>query len=102
MQMRDDITHHVQAVRAHGDSIGWLLDITRGIYTLRTGKITTKTAAGEWALKNGLCPDENAMQKAVAIRKEPLNYSREDRIIDRETVERFADVIDNELTKQTT
>jgi predicted nucleotidyltransferase len=98
-QMRNDISHHVQMVRKYGDSVDWLLDIARGIYTLRTGKVIAKTAAGEWALENGLCPDEDAMQKAIAIRKEPQNYSREDKIIDCRIVGRFIDVIDNEFAE---
>jgi len=117
-QMRDDISRHVQTIRMHGDSVGWLLDIARGIYTLRIGKVITKTAAGEWALENDICPsvhllmanasstadffplhNEDAMQKAVAIRKEPQNYSREDKIIAREIVSRFADVIDSEFAE---
>ena len=117
-QMRDDIARHVQMVRKHGDSVGWLLDIARGIYTLRTGKVITKTAAGEWVLENGICPsvhlltanapsaadffplhNEDAMRKAVAIRKEPQNYSKEDTIINRKIVGLFADVIENEFTE---
>ena len=98
-QMRDDITRHVQTVRKHGDSVGWLLDIARGIYTLRTGKVIVKTAAGEWALENGICSDEVALQKAVTIRKEPQIYSKEDKTVDRGIVVRFADVIENEFTE---
>jgi len=98
-QMRDDISRHVQTVRKHGDSVGWLLDMARGIYTLRTGRIIAKTTAGEWALENGICLDKDAMRKAVAIRKEPQNYSREDKIINRKIVERFADVMENEFTE---
>ena len=75
-QIRDDIARHVQAARKHGVVVGWLLDIARGIYTLRTGKIIAKTAAGEWVLENGMCPDADAMQKAVQIRKRPLRSQK--------------------------
>ena len=98
-QMRDDIAHHVQAVRKYGDSVGWLLDIARGIYTLRSGKVIAKTTAGEWALDNGLCPDIDAMQKAVQIRKNPTKYTKDEESVDRTIVGRFADVIDEEFTK---
>jgi len=98
-QMRDDIAHHVQAVRKYGDSVGWLLDIARGIYTLRTGKIIAKTAAGEWALENGLCPDADAMRKAVQIRNDPTKYSREEKSVDTDIIGRFVDVINAEFTK---
>ena len=98
-QMRDDIAHHIQAVRKYGDSVGWLLDIARGIYTLRTGKVIAKTAAGEWALENGLCPDPDAMQKAVQIRTDPTKYSKYDKRIEAAVVGRFAVVIDAEFIK---
>ena len=99
-QMRDDIAHHVQAARTHGVSVGWLLDIARGIYTLRTGKIIAKTTAGEWALKEGLCPDLEMLRKAVQIRKEPQRFSKEDKAVDNTVIQRFANVLDNEFEKQ--
>lgn len=95
-QMRDDISDHVQYARKYGVIVGWLLDIARGIYTLRTGKIIAKTAAGEWALENGLCPDADAMQEAVLDRKEA--HTRTGRSIDNAVIQRFADVIDEEFT----
>ncbi|MCL2814411.1 MAG: phosphotransferase [Oscillospiraceae bacterium] len=100
-QMRDDIARSVETARQHGNSVGWLLDIARGIYTLRTGKIIAKTAAGEWALDNGLCPDADAMRKAVQIRKEPAKYSKDEKKTENAVVGRFADVIDAEFTKTT-
>ena len=98
-EMRDDIANHTQAARKHGTSVGWLLDIARGIYTLRTRKIITKTAAGEWALENGICPDLDVMQKAVAIRKEPHKYSNSDKAIDNAIIQRFVDILDDELLR---
>lgn len=96
-QMRDDIVRHVQSARKHGVVVGWLLDIARGIYTLRTGKIIAKTAAGEWALDERLCPDADVLQKSVQIRKEPLRYSKEDKSVDNAVIQRFADVLEGEL-----
>lgn len=96
-QMRDDIARHVQAARTHGVVVGWLLDIARGIYTLRTGKIIAKTAAGEWALDERLCPDADILRKAVQIRREPLCYSKEDKSVDNAVIQRFADVLEGEL-----
>ena len=98
-QMRDDIINHVQAARTHGVVVGWLLDIARGIYTLRTGKIVSKTAAGEWALDEGLCPDAGILQKTVQIRKDPLCYSKEDKSVDNAVIQRFADVLEKELNR---
>ena len=96
-KMRDDIVCHVQAARTHGVVVGWLLDIARGIYTLRTGKIIAKTTAGEWALEEGICPDADILQKAVQIRKEPLYYSKEDKRVDNDVIQRYADVLECEL-----
>ena len=36
-QIRDDIARHIRAVRKYGDSVGWLLDIARGIWSLLYG-----------------------------------------------------------------
>lgn len=96
-QMRDDITRHVQAARTYGVVVGWLLDIARGLYTLRTGKIIAKTAAGEWALEEGLCPDADVLRKAMQIRKEPLQYSKEDKSVDNAVIQQLADVLEKEF-----
>jgi len=98
-QMRDDVCRFARFARQHGDSVGWLLDVARGIYTLRTGKVIVKTAAGEWALENGLCPDADAMRKAVQIRKDPAKYSNDETSADAAVIGRFADVLEEEFTK---
>ncbi|MCL2107302.1 MAG: DUF4111 domain-containing protein [Oscillospiraceae bacterium] len=99
-QLRGDCARHLRAVRVYGDSVGWLLDIARGIYTLRTGKVIAKTAAGEWALTENLCPDPEAMRTALRIRKEPLRYSKDERKLDSGIIQRFADLLDDELQKE--
>lgn len=96
-QMRDDIRQHVQSARKYGRSVGWLLDIARGSYTLKTGKIISKAAAGEWVLSNGIYPEADFIEKAMAIRKEPTKYTREQRTIDNAVIQRFADLIDAEF-----
>ncbi|MCL2378947.1 MAG: DUF4111 domain-containing protein [Defluviitaleaceae bacterium] len=98
-QMRDDIANHVQAARQHGTEVSWLLDIARGIYTLQTGKIISKTYAGEWALENGLCPDVDAMRKAIEIRKEPQKYSKNERDTKNTVIQQFADAAIEEFSK---
>lgn len=98
-QMRDDIKNHFSSARTYGTSVGWLLDISRGIYTLRTGKIISKTAAGQWALDNDLCPNTEAMQKAIKIRKDPQKYSNDERCIDNALIQQFLDMAEKELTK---
>lgn len=98
-QMRDDVARHLQAARKYGVVVGWLLDIARGIYTVRTGKIIAKTAAGERAAKEGLCPDSGALRKAVQIRNEPQRFTPEDKAVDNAVIQRFADVLEGELTQ---
>jgi hypothetical protein len=40
---------------------GWLLDIARCIYSLRTGGVIAKTAVGEWAVKENIAPDAQSV-----------------------------------------
>ncbi|MBQ6065518.1 MAG: DUF4111 domain-containing protein [Clostridia bacterium] len=82
-ELRTDVERHYRTIREHGGktgksiySFGWLLDISRCLYTLRTGKIIAKTKAGEWALENGLCPDAAALQTARRVRKDPLQFEK--------------------------
>ena len=84
-------------------SAGWLLDIARCIYTLRTGKIISKTNAGKWALANALVPDIKIMEKAILIREEPIKYKDDIEIMDwleslGEYIQRFADVLEKEIS----
>ena len=76
-----DIKHHYETIRKYVQktesslySFGWMLDIARCLYTLRTGKIIAKTAAAEWALENNLCPIPDALKTALQVRKAPLEY----------------------------
>ena len=80
-ELRDAVASHLGTIRTYGVrpgrsiyGAGWMLDIARGLYTLRTGRILSKTAAGEWALREGLAPDPSVLERVLAIRKEPLLY----------------------------
>lgn len=95
-QMRDDIARHVQTARKYGKVIGWLLDIARGVYTLRTGKVIAKTTAGEWALENELSPDADALKMAIQNRYNAQLSPQKS--IDNAIIQRFTDVIDAEFT----
>lgn len=71
-QLREEVIKHYHTIRKHAVktnesiySCGWLLDIARGIYTLRTGRIISKTRAGEWVIEQGLCPIEKEMIKTL-------------------------------------
>ena len=84
-------------------SAGWFLDIARCIYTLKTGKIISKTKAGKWALDNNLIPDIDIMEKVIKIREEPNRYKNDNEVMKwLETlgnyVQRFADVLEKEIS----
>lgn len=111
LDMKENIQSHYEGIRKYGGqtgrslyTFGWLLDISRGIYTLRTGKIIAKTAAGEWALQEGLCPDREALERALLVRKNPDLFKSDKAICDYaekmgESIQRYADVLEAELTK---
>ena len=99
-QLRHDVASHTIAAREHGKTIGWLLDIARGVYTLRTGKIIAKTAAGEWALETDIFPNKAALHKAVEIRKNPCEFSYEDKYLANEIIHQYADVLEGELNHE--
>lgn len=107
--LRNGVRLHYESIRqyaqATGESLyscGWLLDIARCLYTLRYHTVLSKTAAGEWALAENLCPEPEQLRHALKIRKSPWRY----RDLPEEkawlsllapTVQRFADVLEREL-----
>lgn len=107
--LKSDVRHHYETIRQYAGetgrelySYGWLLDISRCIYTLRTGKIIAKTSAGEWALQEKICPCEEALTKALEVRKEPMKYRNDVGFLDYaetmgEAIQRYADVLEKEL-----
>lgn len=58
-------------------SPGLLLDISRGLYTLFSGRVGGKTAAGEWALENNFCPVPDELKQAIALRYDPSLFTQE-------------------------
>ena len=109
IDLKEDVRHHYETIRLYAGqtgrelySYGWLLDISRCIYTLRTGKIIAKTAAGEWALQEKICPCVDALTKALEVRKEPVKYRNDVGFLDYaetlgEAIQRYADVLEKEL-----
>ena len=106
----------IRAVRAHYESIrkyaaqtneslyscGWLLDIARCIYTLRTGDVVSKTQAGIRALEEHLFPDEAPLRKTVEIRQDPQAFRDRDDVKQwlkglGPVVQQYADVLEAEL-----
>jgi hypothetical protein len=53
---------------------GWLLDISRCLYTLKTNQVMAKTKAGEWSIEENLCPDVSVMERVLEIRRNPLDF----------------------------
>ena len=87
--LKNDIKYHYETIREHAKStgrnlysFGWVLDISRCLYTLKTGEIISKTKAGVWALKNNLCPDKNALKFVLKVRKNPLKYKKIEKTMD--------------------
>ena len=109
INLKADVRRHYETIRQYAQntgrdlySYGWLLDICRCIYTLRTGKIIAKTVAGEWALNEGICPCADALARAVEVRKEPNKFKADAGTFDyAETlgtaIQRFADILEIEL-----
>lgn len=101
------VAQHLRAILCHGRgarsiyTFGWLLDVARGLYTLRHDTVVSKTAAGEWALSSGLCPDADALRMALAVRKDPAMIQQETilRLAEQLTpaIQRFAAVLQAEL-----
>lgn len=104
-----DIKHHYEAIRKYVQkaehslySFGWILDIARCLYTLRTGKIIAKTAAGDWTLENNLCPVPDVLKTALQVRRSPLAYKNNKQVLDyaeslADPIQLFADVLEDEL-----
>ena len=108
-EIAENVRRHYDSIRKYsrlsGKSIysfGWILDIARGIYTLRTGKIISKTAAGEWALKNNIFDDDGALKTVLEVRKDPQKFYKSAELQEAAaeldpTIQRYADVLEDEL-----
>lgn len=100
----EDIRRYARVTSRSLYAYGWLLDIARGLYTLRTGAVIAKTAAGEWALKEGLCPVPHALARAVEVRRNALAAGTDGEVLDYAeslgpAVQRFADVLEQQFRK---
>ncbi|MBR5719206.1 MAG: DNA polymerase subunit beta [Clostridia bacterium] len=106
----------IAAVRKHYDAIrryvtstdeslyscGWLLDISRCIYTLRYNEVISKTHAGFWALEKHIFADESPLRRTLDIRRDPLAYKDRDDVRQwlatlAPVVQQYADVLEREL-----
>ncbi|MFH1879408.1 MAG: nucleotidyltransferase domain-containing protein [Bacillota bacterium] len=73
--LRNDVIRHYQTIRKYAAqtdgslyACAWLLDIARCLYTLKTGGVIAKTAAGEWALVQRLCNVPDTLAKTIEVR----------------------------------
>lgn len=110
MDLVCDVKKQYDAIRRYAKntgrdlySFGWLLDISRCIYTLRTGKIIAKTLAGEWALNEKICPCVEALANAISVRRNPEEARTNSRILDYaetlgDEVQHYADVLEFEIS----
>ncbi len=110
--LHSDVQKHYEAIRKYAQrtdrsfySFGWLLDIARGIYTLHTGNVISKTAAGQWALCENLCPVPKSLEAALKVRRSPLKYKDDLQMLDYAEmlgpdVQRFTDVLEEELKRE--
>ena len=110
-ELYSDVKHHYEIIRKYAQntrrsiySFGWMLDIARCIYTLRTGKIIAKTDVGEWALENNFCPVPDALKTALKVRKAPLEFQKDKSTLDyaqmlSEPIQMFVDVLKKELKR---
>ena len=107
--LRTDVQQVLNTVRWYASktgrslhSFGWLLDISRCIYTLRTGKIAAKTFAGEWAFRNNLCPSPKCLQTAIMLRHTPALLKKDQKLLDYaatlgDEIQAYADVLEKEF-----
>ena len=107
-----DVKHHYDTIRKYAQktgrsiySFGWMLDIARCIYTLHTGKIIAKTAAGQWALENNLCPVPDILKTALNVRKSPFEFKTDESTLNYaqmlgEPIQKFVDVLEKELERR--
>lgn len=98
------IRRHAQKTSASLYSFGWLLDIARCLYTLRTGSIAAKTQAGQWALEQHLCPIPDALKTALSARQDPAAALDDPQLMALAgslgpDIQRFADVLEAELRR---
>ena len=109
-ELIDAVRSHYDGIRRYAvhtdDSIyscGWLLDIARCIYTLRTGDVIGKTQAGEWALAEHLFCDEEPLRRTLVIRRDPRFFRDDPKTKEwlktlGPAVQQYADVLERELS----
>lgn len=103
-ELRRAVKRHCETIRAHARetspslySHGWLLDISRCLYTLETGDVIAKTLAGEWALARELCPNPEKLARAIYLRYHPEDFDAAEAAALGEAVQSYADILESAL-----
>ena len=108
--LKTDTAFHLDTIRKYAHlsgkslySFGWMLDISRCIHTLKTGGIIAKTAAGEWALREGICPVPETLEYSLRVRRSPAVYISDGKTLEyaasmNNDIQRYADVLEAELS----
>jgi len=97
------IRQHAQKTSASLYSFGWLMDIARCLFTLRTGGVAAKTQTGQWALEQRLCPVPDALKAALSARQDPAAALGDPQLMAVSSslgpdIQLCADVLEEELT----
>ncbi len=88
----DAVEQHLDTVYKYGTtptaslySYGWICDIARGLYTLETGKILSKTEALRTALKNPRIPVSlhGVLKETVAVRENAAHAKNDPAVLSR-------------------
>ena len=101
----EDIVNHYNVIRKYVNTdAGWILDIARCLYTLRTNEVIAKTTAGEWALSENLCPNKEVMEKVIEIRKDPEYWLKDEKtkqwlLMLKPHIQEFANVLEQHLSQ---
>ncbi|MDD4164574.1 MAG: nucleotidyltransferase domain-containing protein [Eubacteriales bacterium] len=103
-RLYDSVRKNAQTTQKNISNAGWMLDIARCLYTLKTGNIIAKTASGEWVIENKLVPDIKIMERVVKIRKNPNKFKQDKKTLDWVAalgphIQKFADVLESELNQ---
>ena len=108
-ELKKNIEKHLDSIRKYARlsgkslySFGWMLDISRCLYTLRKRKIIAKTASGEWALREGLCPTPDTLEYALKVRRSPWLYKEDEKALEyagtiNGDIQQYADVLEREM-----
>lgn len=113
-------TELIEAIKAHLETIrryasatkdslytcGWMADIARCLYTLKTSKILSKTQALKWAIDEKLYSHSDILKRVLEIRENPSLHEKDGTklwiLSLNPHIQSFADVLTRELNREQT